>query len=277
MKDPVRFDLNSLWDNNFVLRARELNEQLDGNYFHENTVPKHFTGNPDARTVLVMLNPGYHNLDFDFFKASKYRFNTFDQFMLEYIEGNRNYGENDKDRSDNFDQKQAAFLYDFDDPDLRIPREFWKSTDLKLEAKRNILMNKYQLELIPFCSRNFKGILDTPAQAKSNFIAFEPFLTAVLNEIFKKERKYIVFCSKQFLNLFSAAITNDLWKNIFSFSSPKGFKDGKLTLNCSKVRINYQGIRIDAIIANSFPSQALPNAYEKMMRYGTFCYNELYS
>jgi hypothetical protein len=59
--------------------------------------------------------------------------------------------------------------------------------------------------------------------------------------------------------------------------SIKEFKDveGRLTLRFSKVTIHYKNNSINAGIAHSFASQALPNAYKKMMRYGDFCYAEM--
>ena len=277
MKNLINSDLKSFWDNNKIERAEKLNERLQGSYFQANAFPMHFTGNPKAKTILVMLNPGSHEPEYDFAKLDKHKYRNSEKFIEEYTNDRINFGEKDKARHDNFDLKQAAFLYSFDDTDLQIPREFWKSPELKLEAKRNVLMNKYQLELIPYISRSFGGLLDNKGQARSNFQAFEPFLTSILDEIFSEERRYVVFCSRQFSNLFTAASENSLWKNTFVSYSPKGIKEGKLTLNCSKVNINYKGKSLSAIIAHSFASQALPNAYEKMIHYGNYCFNEINS
>ena len=51
----------------------------------------------------------------------------------------------------------------------------------------------------------------------------------------------------------------------------------KLTVSCRVIRINYDNKSIRAIIANTFPNQALPNAYDLMAAYGEFCYNCLLS
>lgn len=51
--------------------------------------------------------------------------------------------------------------------------------------------------------------------------------------------------------------------------------DSKLSGSCSIVTIHYKNHKpLKAIIANTFPHQALPNAYRLMEMYGKFCYNE---
>ena len=50
-----------------------------------------------------------------------------------------------------------------------------------------------------------------------------------------------------------------------------------LSISCTPIIIfnrKYKDKSIKAIIANTFPSQALPNAYDKMAEYGKFCYDE---
>ena len=49
----------------------------------------------------------------------------------------------------------------------------------------------------------------------------------------------------------------------------------KNRLYASKIMINFNGKTINGIIAHSFPNQALPNAYDKMAKYGQFCYELL--
>jgi hypothetical protein len=48
----------------------------------------------------------------------------------------------------------------------------------------------------------------------------------------------------------------------------------KITGSCSIISITYKEKTIRALIANTFPSKALPNAFKKMENYGEFCYNE---
>jgi len=271
----VAEDLGSLWKNNYIERARVLNDELGKHYFDDNTQPMFFTGNPEAETVLVMLNPGYHDPDYDFSKNDKGKWEREEKFVASFLDQRINFGELDKGRHDNFDLKQAAFLYSFPDPALNIHREFWKNTPSKLEAKRNVLMNKLQLELIPYCSASFSGLLDTMGQAERNFQAFRPYLESLLETIFSASRRYVIFCSRQFEHLFIIASINPEFKYEFSLSPLMRYKEGGLILSCRKVVIKYEDISIKALIANSFASQALPNAYNKMIRYGKFCLDQL--
>lgn len=276
MDEELLADLRSLWEKNYIERAVRLNEQLGVRYFHENTLPMYFTGNRTASTVMVMLNPGGYNPAYDFATNNQVCSN-FDRFVSGYIHARINYGEEDKSRIDNFDLKQAAFLYAYNDPELQIPSEFWNSTETKLLAKRNVLMNKSQLELIPYVSRSFGGLLDSVQQAQRNFKAFEPFLSSLVTEIFSAPRKHLFFCSKQFFNLFTAANDFGGWNNVFNLYPPLRYKEGNLTLSCTNVTISFEGNALSATIANSFPSQALPNAFTKMVRYGKFCSNQLFT
>lgn len=184
---------------------------------------------------------------------------------------------NDFERLDNFDLKQAAFLHNFKNLDFEIPDEFWKNDDLKRIAKRNILMDKLQLEFIPYPSRDFKGLLDNRKLANQNIIHLKKYIYRVLDAIIEHPRDNVIFCSKQFYNLFSVCQEIKDFNGKIEMGSIKEFKDveGRLTLRFSKVSIYYKGTIINAGIAHSFASQALPNAYKKMMRYGDFCYNEM--
>ena len=266
-----RNDLKSIWDKNYIQTAFDLNEGLKGDKFHDNTLPMYFTGKRSANTVMVMLNPGYNNPKYDFSKTEKIKFETFEQFEKSYIESLEKYGINDIDRLDNFDLKQAAFLYYSKDEMLKIPRDFWKNSILKKEAKCNVLMNKYQLEFIPYCSRKFEGVMSSQIQAFDNFKYLEPYLLNVLTEINSFQREYIIFCSKQFVNLFNAAEKFPNWNGVFELLDHNSYQEGKLTLSCSKFNINLKGKKLQAIVPHSFASQALPNAFEKMSRYGLSC------
>ena len=58
MKNNILTDLESLFNNNYIAEARKLNADLGGHYFNENMQPMYFNGKLDAKTVLIMLNPG---------------------------------------------------------------------------------------------------------------------------------------------------------------------------------------------------------------------------
>jgi hypothetical protein len=138
-------------------------------------------------------------------------------------------------------------------------------------------MDKLQLEFIPYASRDFKGLLDNSKLARQNMIHLKKYIYRVLDTIIEHPRDNVVFCSKQFYNLFSVSQEIEDFNATIEMGPIKEFKDveGKLTLRFSKVTIYYKNTNINAGIAHSFASQALPNAYKKMMRYGDFCYAEM--
>jgi hypothetical protein len=56
----IKTDLQSLYDYNFIEEAKNLNSALskEKKYFHDNMQPMYFNGKMDAKTVMIMLNPG---------------------------------------------------------------------------------------------------------------------------------------------------------------------------------------------------------------------------
>jgi len=179
------------------------------------------------------------------------------------------WGEKDGGRMDNFDLKQAAFLYDFKESGIDLP-DFFSSPEMKLKAKRNVLMEKLQLELVPYCSREFKGVLDNIKQAKENLQIFIPHIERLLDVIVSYERKYVVFGSRQFEYLLKA-YTESSQNTTIEFIGEKCF--GKIDELAKKVsffivKITHRNITFHAIIANTFPRRDLPNAYKQMRDYG---------
>jgi hypothetical protein len=280
LKTNILNDLESLFNDNFIAEARNLNEALGNHYFNENMQPMYFNGKLDAKTVMIMLNPGNgddpkHPYSFE---KQKKNFNSLEDFQNKHLDSLVNFGLNHfNDKLDNFDLKQAAFLHNFKNLDFEIPNEFWINEDLKRIAKRNVLMDKLQLEFIPYPSRDFKGLLDSIKLASQNIGHLKIYIYRILDTIIEHPRNNVFFCSKQFYNLFSVCQKIEGFNAKIEMGSIKEFKDteGKLTLRFSKVNIYYKDNIINAGIAHSFASQALPNAYKKMMRYGEFCYNEM--
>ncbi len=280
MESNILNDLESLFNNNFIAEARKLNSDLGEKYFNENMQPMYFNGKVDAKTVLIMLNPGNGDDPKNpySFENQKKDFNSLEDFQNKHIDSLVNFGANHfNDKLDNFDLKQAAFLHNFKNLDFEIPDEFWNNIDQKRIAKRNVLMDKLQLEFIPYPSRDFKGLLDNRKLASQNIIHLKKYIYSVLDTIIEHPRDNVFFCSKQFYNLFSVCREMEDFNGKIEIGPISEFKDteGRLTLRFSKVTIYYKDNIINAGIAHSFASQALPNAYKKMMRYGDFCYNEM--
>ena len=103
-----------------------------------------------------------------------------------------------------------------------------------------------------------------------------PYLETVLYEITKIPRDYVIFCSDVFEKIFEyaqqekiATIETLLEDNIDLLQ-----KDGKTKkANCTVVEITYKNKPQKALIAHTFPNQALSKAYDKMQKYGKFCYD----
>ena len=270
---------------------KDLSERLEGKeisqsatlkplgHFSTRGMPGYFTGKRDAQTVFVHLNPG---LDADI-ADKKWDFETkyFDKtniqfFVNDYIDSRRNYGKNDRMRYDPFDVKQAAFLYDWQNSGISFPRPIdWtgkgkkdimeKKETLWLEAKEHVLMEKLQLELIPYASAKF-GI----NKAQKGFI--KVYIDILLDEIFTKERTYVIFASDIFERLFKY-YNEDTETETFEFCC----KEQKQKLKnrngkCKVIYIHYNGEIQKALIAHTFPSQSLSQAFDLMRTYGEFCY-----
>ena len=64
------------------------------------------------------------------------------------------------------------------------------------KLSENVLMQKLQLDLIPYASREFKKV----EKEKMHFLF--PYIDSLFGEIFSCERKYVMFCSDFFDTLF---------------------------------------------------------------------------
>ena len=195
---------------------------------------------------------------------------------------------------DNFDLKQAAFLKEWPtDCGVDIP-DCFPPTDNKLEnmdygealrTAENALTKKLQLELVPYASRKFDGV-------KNNEVLF-PYVKTLLDEIFSdnykgKEPRYVFFCADFFDSLFKKYNNADVDKypgwikydELFYRKESKGVFE-KRRAYCTPIRIHLKGKEkypeegpsLKAIIAHTFPNQSLSNAYDRMVKYGEFCWD----
>ena len=248
--------------------------------FSTHGLPTHFTGDREAKTVLVMLNPGrdakeadlcldceLKRFDIDIKKSLK-------KFIDDYSAARKNYGIIDKCRYDLFDIKTALFLQPWDDCGIVFPNGFPDDKQTYLQAKENVLTQILQLELVPYSSKTF----ETNAFSSACICAFIPYLETVIEEISRIKRKYVIFCSAFFETLFNA-----LEKCNYNGIEIKGLaggptpisltkKDGVKTARqykCRPISINYKEKSIQALIAHSFPMQGLNG--DLMRKYGDFC------
>lgn len=269
LTDRIHQDLAELFENREVSAAKSLRELID---VSTRGLPQHFVGDQESKTILVMLNPGQDEKEADrCFRCmtEDYDHSSVQKFINRYIKEKTDFGEIHKDEEDHFDIKQAAFLKVWKGSGINLPAGFPNDKKTFLAAKRNVLMQKLQLELIPYCSRDFKF-------KKRDLTELFPFIETVLEEIFKKKRNIVVFCAGLFERVFKA-YNKHVGANVFSIgdaAKSEPLKDGgKLRGRCAPVEICFRGKKQQALIAYTFASQALSRAYRLMERYGEFCFS----
>ena len=271
LDDQIQQDLTELYRGREISAAQSLAGLIN---ISKKGLPRHFTGDRAAKTVLVMLNPGQGVEEADKY----YRCATLDYdrsceetFIASYMTDLANYGKTDKERQDYFDIKQAAFLKAWPRSGVRLPPRFPTDRKTFLAAKEAVLMQKLQLELIPYCSREFKP-------NKRFMSATVPFVETLLDEIFVKKRLYVIFCAGLFEKVF-AFFNQDCGETVFEMeparrtTRPIG-PGKKLKGQCRIVTIRYRGRTQRALIAHTFASQALSRACDLMARYGEFCFHK---
>jgi hypothetical protein len=305
--DRIKNDLEDLYNSGILAyiqqfkgckinEAEQLSTALFGNSdeFSTHGLPGYYVGNRDAKTVMVMLNPGsdvisQNNPFVTERTLNKLKINTdtHDEFVKSFKKGSQNFGDLDivdegkdkgKIRLDNFDIKQAAFLKAWESRGFEIQDPFPTKDEkdgLRI-VKKDVLMNKLQLELIPYASREFKSVKD------DKMPSLFPYVETLFEEIFRCERKYVIFCSDFFERLFRM-YSDDM---NYSGSIVLGGKEEMVLFQkenkkerkayCTPITIKYFGkamSSIDAVIAHTFPNKSLPNAYDKMQEYGKFCFD----
>jgi len=293
---------------------KDNNSGQSGEVISTHGLPGFFAGDRDAKTVMLMLNPGQdvslaNNpiTTYDRIKRSGINIDSLDDFISTFKKSSENYGEIDKDRADNFDLKQAAFLKHWDGWSDNVDTSFAgfldsdykkmlkgkiddetkkKINKINKEAKQIVLMQKLSMDLVPYASRKFEGI--SPKKMELLF----PYLETLFHEIFEKDRKYVIFCSNFYEDLFKRYNKwNERKWHIEGLAGPKEKDENVLNnskVSCRPITIKYRkeeeiknrqevkklNCSQNAIIAHTFPNQSLPNAYEKMEEYGKFCYKE---
>lgn len=242
--------------------------------FATRALPGYYAGDRKAKTVLVMLNPGMdvdeanNNLMCDICKRSMKNAADIENYHKWCVE----YGHIDRSRLDNFDLKQAFFLHNWKDTGISLPENLCASPksgkQTLLDAKEAVLTQKLQMDLIPYASSSFSAF------NKKMLSLTVPFVETLFDEIFSQDRNYVVFCSKKFEAVFKEY--NKVHQGAIDFvaTGSQIIPGSKINGSCSIVLIHHQNKTVKALIANTFPNQALPNAYHLMEKYGDFCYQQ---
>ena len=269
-----------------ISAAEDLSLRLFGvpTAFSIHGLPGYFTGDRGAETVMVMLNPGQDVAGKDnpgtteeTLKKLRIDINTtLDKFISTYQDGNRDFGKKQA-KPDKFDVKQATFLKPWDGSGIKFDRFDPTSDKIKPEDKLNavkaVLMDKLQLELVPYASQKFDGIETDKLQC------LFPFVKTLLDEIFAKKRTYVIlageiferlFENKQQMHIIGASVKfGDL-----KFPNPplqtKDKQDSKTPFKCRKIVLTYNGKEQEALIAHTY---AVQFGGEIFYHYGKFCHS----
>lgn len=282
----IKIDLGELLSTGQITNALAVEKEFG---VSSRAIPGYFAGDRYAKTVIVMLNPGidaqkavYDSIP----KLAVYRFLGLQAFVNNLLDGSTNGGFYIGSVLDHFDLKTAAFLSAWPDTGIDFPNVFPNSlpdvkkakigdkekvkeqaTSIKIEANRNCLLQKLQLELLPYPSSGFGGV------NVGNVHLLMPFIDTVLDEIFRIKRDYVIFASGVFEFIF-----NHYKGNYRICINSKNDKQSKQLKNkkgyCLPFIISNGKNKFKAIIAHSFSNQAYSKALNLMHQYGNFCYGE---
>ena len=247
--------------------------------FSTKGLPQYFTGDRKGKTVMVNLNPGMDAKKADNqWNSKKVPFSGYSSTaLIEYLlDQHTNFGlyDIDKDnpdklRYDEFDVKQAALLTPWKNSGIDLPENpDWSDRDACIDAKTKAICNKCQLEQVPYASSKF-------AINPKEIHLFRPHVEVLLDEIFSQPREYVIFASAIFEKIFKDY--NKAYPGTFDLSRPVVYGDvlkegGSLRGKCKDITMTYMGETRKAMIAHTFPSQALCRAFALMQKYGQFCY-----
>lgn len=217
--------------------AIKLNQSIGEVYF-DTCNPHFFTGDLNAKLVMVQLNPKREKSDF--FTKAKASIDFYFDYYSNY--GKYVYGKGSKrDFKSKFDQKLIRFLRPLDIIDLNSHDVF-----INLE---NVVDKKLQIELIPFGSPNF----DYSKIPKSEL---DVYIQLILSLIFAIERSCVIFGGRVFSQILSPYIGH---RELHRFKLQK--VNGELSKNVyelEKLSISFQEKSIEAFIAPHFAIQGMP-------------------
>jgi hypothetical protein len=295
IQKPLRRDYSDLLTHGKMLEAEKLSRELSTLlgvpfYFSHFGDPHYPVQNVESKTVFVHLNPGSglgkFGSESDFF-AQRWNRNYFfernglgeqadiEDVLNAYEQGWKNYAFQRfvvKGETDNFDYKQACFLLHWTDSGIDLKLGDFSDRVVQQFNTINVLNQKLQLELFPYGSNT----IDTALLLK----AFElepdllsPYIENMLTLITLHPRKYVLFGSRVFQQLFRAYHIRVKAIILQESHEIKIQHITKNSLSFSCMRLHWKNQTIDAGIAHSFARRDLPNAYQKMAAYGQACYH----
>ena len=253
--EVMKQDFDELHTTRKIQRARKLKHDT-GMHVNHNEYPCYFFGDPNAKLVLVHLNPKQQDNHSEEYEGL-FDFKSFD----EYVNAHKDFGKiryRNSNSKSAFDQKQVEFLEPFNLIDLSSKNEF-----VNLEK---VISDKLQLELIPFGASNFITSSMRKSYSKNPKI-LQSYIDLVLDTIISRQRDYVIFCGGIFEELLQS-YTIDKKKHSFMLQK----KDGSLTAGSksfSNITLDYEGQILKVGIAHTFSQRSLNGSL--MNRYGQKC------
>jgi hypothetical protein len=218
-----------------------------GELFSAGALPQFFTGDLDARFVLVHLNPKQHDTPWaqDHPKAS-----SFEEYVLaQRWFGRDHYGPDASAWHSPFDHKQIRFLQPFGL--IEFVSQDQDGRPAALINLERVVDEKLQLELIPYASSAFRT-----GKLRRILGILEPHHERMVSVIAATPRDYIIFCGSIFEDLLDRHIVD---RRPHTFLLKKA--DGTLmrqTSRFSLITLRTPNGRIRAGIAHSWARQGIP-------------------
>lgn len=243
--DTIHRDVDEFLATGQLSRARRLSEAT-GQHLNHNEWPLYFTGDLDARFVLVHLNPKHENNFAPRHPNPAAKFSSFEEFFEFHRHfGARVYGPRGLRRRpvSVFDQKQIRFLRPFgviDFVDDRQPDARWINLEKAID-------HKLQMELVPYGSPNFSARGFTPDLLREDYER----LMSVINAT---QRDYMFFCGAVFEPLLRDYIARE---HAFHLRKKDGTREPRRS-RFAELILLYQGNEIRAGLAHSWARQGIP-------------------
>lgn len=247
--DEARRDVDELIATGRISRADELASHT-GVDFDPTSSPMYFTGDFEARLVLIHLNPKLGQ------RGAGPRYRDFDTYLDRHRRyGYHHWGQDPTYRSA-FDHKQVRFLRPFG------TIEFLEGTD-SVSKRRNAELavdRKLQLELLPYPSHNFPTHRFSAA-------TLQPHFERVLDVVSAYPRDFVLFCGAVFDDLIEqAGLAISVSTHRFRLPTRRGQSQGEYRFSNAVLQSSSGPIR--AGVARSFATQGLP-----MAAYGEKCHD----
>lgn len=224
------------------VRAADALSAATGQHFNAAVVPHYFTGDVDARFVLVHLNA--KQVD-NFDPAYTGPVPTLDAYVDAHAHfGRDNYGPTSpRTHRSPFDYKQIRFLQAFGSIDF-VPDD---APDARFVNLERVSDKKLQLEAVPYGSTNF-------AVPRRRASALAPHFARLLDVIAAAHRDYVIFCGSVFLPLLADSITA---KHTFRLKKVDG-STSRGEASFYNLAIRHSGRTITAGIAATYAQQGIP-------------------